>query len=454
MASPAAEGLVTLLTRGASTGPALVEALGISQPTLSRLINPLIKAGRALRIGSTRGARYALRRDIDNAGSAWPLFRIDASGASHPVGTLYALAANQFYFSVQPEAAFRPSELTDGLPYFLQDQRPGGFLGRGVPARYPELNLPQRTQDWTDDHYLLYLTQHGGDPLSDLVLGEAALTEYLSGLTRSPIEDRQQEFPRLLRAAIEGGLPGSSAHGEHPKFTAFVRDERGAAGHVLVKFSPPLTNAIGQRWSDLLVAEHLAHVVLASDGISACRSRIHRFDNHTYLEVDRFDRAGGAGRIGVTSLFAIDMSHYGRLDNWIAAAARLLTDRMIGAETLETVRLLATFGMLIGNTDRHFGNLAFYDGYDGFFNLAPAYDMLPMLFAPEHNQIIARTFVPAPPTAETLASYPRARRLAEHYWQTVISDDRVSNNFRGLGAACLSALEALPRSGAYSQATL
>jgi len=34
--------------------------------------------------------------------------------------------------------------LTAGLPYFLQDQRPAGFLGRAVPQRYPGFDLPQR----------------------------------------------------------------------------------------------------------------------------------------------------------------------------------------------------------------------------------------------------------------------------------------------------------------------
>lgn len=123
---------------------------------------------------------------------------------------------------------------------------------------------------------------------------------------------------------------------------------------------------------------------------------------------------------------------------------------MIDAGTLEQVRLLATFGTLIGNTDRHFGNLSFYDTYDGTFALAPAYDMLPMLFAPEHNQIIARAFVPANPTADTMACYGRARRLAEQYWRTIVSDSRVSEDFRRIGAECLAALEALPRTGAYS----
>ncbi|WP_116813105.1 type II toxin-antitoxin system HipA family toxin YjjJ [Steroidobacter cummioxidans] len=445
-----AEGLLTILADGASSSSVLGEALGISQPTLSRLINPLIKDERVLKIGSTRGARYALRREIRGAGSAWPLFRIDRTGAPHAMGTLFALAAGQFYFATLSTEDFQPSELTGGLPYFLQDQRPGGFLGRGVPRRYPELNLPQRTTDWTDDHYLLYLTQHGSDPLSDLVLGDAALTAYLAALAqRQPIRNRALEFPKLLRVAIEGGLPGSSAHGEHPKFAAFVEDARGAR-HALIKFSPPLTNPIGQRWSDLLVAEHIAHVVLSSDGIDACRSQIHCFDDHTYLVVDRFDRIGRDGRIGVTSLFAIDLNHYGQLDHWIAAATRLLSDRMIDAATLEHVRLLATFGALIGNTDRHFGNLAFFDTYDGTFALTPSYDMLPMLFAPEHNQIIARRFEPAPPTADTMACYARARRLAEQYWRTIAGDTRVSDDFRRVSAECLAALEALPRTGPYS----
>lgn len=427
-------------------GPALMEALGVSQPTLSRLVNELIKQHRVLRIGSTRGARYALRREIPGSDSSWPLYRIDANGRAAEVGRLYALAADQYYFE-RSDAGFAPSALTHGLPYFLQDQRPGGFLGRAVPQRYPELNLPQRVIDWTDDHYLRFFTRHGGEAVSDLVLGEAAFSEYLaSSRSRRPLEQKASEFPRQLRAVIEGGLPGSSAHGEHPKFTALVRDELGER-HVLVKFSPPLSNQIGQRWSDLLIAEHIAHVTLSNAGLSACQSRIHIFDNHTFLEVDRFDRSGADGRIGVTSLFAIDLRHYGRLDNWIAAANRLLADRMIDNATAERIRLVATFGALIANTDRHFGNLAFYDSYNGRFTLAPIYDMLPMLFAPEHNQILSRQFLPPDPTAETLASYAAARNIAEGYWQALVEDARISDDFRDISRKCLAALRALPRSG-------
>ena len=68
---------------------------------------------------------------------------------------------------------FEWNGVTDGLPYFLRDQRPAGFLGRGV-ATLPELALPQRVTDWSGDHYLRYLTQRGSDTVGDLILGDAA----------------------------------------------------------------------------------------------------------------------------------------------------------------------------------------------------------------------------------------------------------------------------------------
>jgi hypothetical protein len=124
---------------------------------------------------------------------------------------------------------------------------------------------------------------------------------------------------------------------------------------------------------------------------------------------------------------------------------------MIDAATAERIRLLATFGAFIANTDRHFGNLAFYDSYNGKLTLAPVYDMLPMMFAPEHNQIIPREFVPPDPTAETLESYAIAREVAERYWEALIGDPRISDDFRAISAKCLAALRALPRSGPYSR---
>ena len=424
--------------------------LGQSQSTLSRLLRELISNGQIIRIGNRRGARYARLRLVEGIGAHWPLRRIDERGQVHDLGTLHSLSGGEYLMDPASDA-FHWSGVTQGLPYYLHDQRPAGFLGRAVPQRYPDLVLPQRVMDWNDDHYLRYLTQRGSDTVGDLVLGDRALDEALQLMQqRTAIREAERAtiYPRLVEQVMEGGLPGSSAHGEHPKFVALL--DGSPARQVLVKFSPSTRTRVGERWADLLVAEHLAHEVLRGAGIAAAQSRIERFADRIYLETTRFDRVERVGRIGVTSLFAIDSALYGRLDNWIDAGKRLAADRRIDATTLELIRLLATFGALIANTDRHLGNLACFDRYDGRFSLAPVYDMLPMLYAPEHNELAARVFTAPAPTADSLREYGRARTLAEQYWAACASDTRISEDFRGIATGNLQTLQALPRAGAFT----
>jgi hypothetical protein len=311
-------------------------------------------------------------------------------------------------------------------------------------------------QDWSDDHYLRYLTSYGSDAVGDLILGRAAMDEYLRQQRQVVPRDgegRRNYFPVLAEQSMRGGVPGSSAQGEQPKFSVIVA-ERGAVHHALVKFSPPVDTPVGRRWSDLLIAEHLALETLRTAGIAGAVSQIFEFDNRTYLEVERFDRVGLTGRAGVTSLWAIDTSFYGAMDDWIAAGRRLHQERRIDGQTLDEIRMISSFADLIANTDKHFGNLAFYDAYDGRFRLTPVYDMLPMLFAPAHDQLVARSYTPADPTSETLNVWGRARALAEEYWRTLASEARISAEFRGICAACLQTLESLPRTGAYSASNI
>jgi len=429
------------LSSGTASSPELEALLAQSQSSVSRLLRELIRSDSVVRIGTTRGSRYALLRAIEGIGARWTLRRVDPQGLIHDLGDLYALAGTEFYFQGRAEN-FAWSGVTDGLPYFLQDPRPGGFLSRGVPIRFAELALPQRVTDWSDDHYLRFLTQRGSDTVGDLILGDVALDDYLKlprRRRRVRAEERVQDYPRLVGEVMEGALPGSPVHGEQPKF-AVVLEDGGTSNHVLVKFSPLANTAVGKRWSDLLVCEHVAHKVLNGANVAAARSRIHQIAGRTYLEVDRFDRAGLDGRVGVTSLSAIDSALYGKLDNWIESAGRLRRGRYIDAATLESVRLVSTFGNLIANTDRHLGNLALFDDYAGNFRLAPVYDMLPMLFAPEHDQIIVRAFDPPDPAADSLRVYGRARSLAELFWRTCARDVRVSEEFRKICATCLAAL--------------
>jgi hypothetical protein len=217
---------------------------------------------------------------------------------------------------------------------------------------------------------------------------------------------------------------------------------------VIVKFSPPRSSPTGERWADLLTAEYLAHRVLEENGIAACRSQLLDFGDRVFLESDRFDRIGANGRRGVVSLFALDSARYGQLDSWTACAERLTTDSLLSAEDAERIRFLDAFGTLIANTDRHFGNLTLFDQYEGRFELAPVYDMLPMLFAPQDGQVPARQFAAVPATAAWLSVWPRALALAEAYWDRIAQDPRVSAEFQQLSYQSLEILRAMPRRAA------
>ncbi len=436
--------ITSRLSDGPTTAAELIRALRISQPVLSRAMQALQREGRIIRIGAARSARYGLLRIVPGAGSAWPLFRVDEHGAIHELGHLHALARSHYFSDCDRPRLYGT---TDRIPYFLQDQRPGGFLGRAIPDAYPDLALPPRVIDWTDDHYLAYLTRRGVDTVGDLIAGAEAVERYLSsvrGRRAVAVASRPTEYPTLASAAMAGGPPGSSAAGEHPKFTALLDDGRRRT-HVIVKFSPTRATHVGQRWADLLVAEHIAHEHLTENGISACRSTLFDFNTRTFLEVERFDRIGAEGRRGVVSLLALDTSRYGQLDRWSSSAARLEKDKLLSREDLDRIRLLEAFSTLIANTDRHFGNLTLFDRYEGRFELAPAYDVLPMLFAPQNDQIVEREFRAPDPTADTLAVWPRARRLAEEYWMRLAQDARISAEFRAMCDRCLSSLRETPQ---------
>ncbi|MBS0373688.1 MAG: hypothetical protein JSR73_03870 [Proteobacteria bacterium] len=83
--------LLPRLSGGPTGAPELTAALGISPPTLSRALTSLQRQGSVLKIGVTRGARYALRRSVPGAGTSWPMYRVDDGGRIHELGQLHAL---------------------------------------------------------------------------------------------------------------------------------------------------------------------------------------------------------------------------------------------------------------------------------------------------------------------------------------------------------------------------
>ena len=425
---------------GALSSTELQTQLRVSQPTVSRALAPLIQAGEVQKVGAARKQRYVLPRTVRDVGRSVPIMRINAQGQPSPFGRMVPLASGAVWVDEEDGLSKR----FDSLPWFLDDMRPQGFMGRTFASTHPELQLGNDPRFWSDDDVLRALALCGDDLPGNLVVGEVAFARFHTLPQRASRAASPADYPALAEAAMQGSMGGSSAGGEQPKFCTIVGG--GAAGdvarHVLVKFSPAGDAPTDQRTRDLLVCEHLALQTLADAGIAAATSRISVGAGRVFLEVERFDRTPinaanphGLGRIGMVSLMVYDAEYVGAMDNWAATANRMQERGLLRPADARTLRLLESFGVLIANTDRHYGNISLLlDGDD--WALAPAYDMLPMLYAPVGGELVSRNFAERPrqPTAATLPEWPQALALARSFWAAVSADTRISAGFRQIGA--------------------
>lgn len=378
-----------ILVLGPAGARQLLERTGFSQPTLSRALAGM--GAEVLRMGAARSIQYALR---DSHRAAWlgvddiSVYRVDTQGRAAALGGLTPVRPEGFLMRRVDGAV----QHTEGLPWWLLDMRPQGYLGRAYVARNAApLGLPTRLTDWNDTHALRALLAHGQDAVGNLLLGDMARDRFLHAPAPHPIGAATEiaagtAYAHLAREAASGELPGSSAGGEQPKFTAYVQTP-GGPRHVLVKFTQMEDNPVTERWRDLLMAEHHALLTLHAAGVQAAQSRIVDHEGQRFLEMVRFDRVstetGAGGRRALFSLAALEAEFIGDARApWPVLAARLAGMKLITPEAAQTAALLHAFGTLIGNTDMHNGNLSFTSD-DGFpCALAPAYDMLPMGYAP------------------------------------------------------------------------
>jgi len=442
-----------LQSQGVTTAHALADALGVDRSTVSRGLTAL--GQRVVRLGAARQSRYALRRSVRSAGSRWPLYRIDEAGRAGAWGTLHALHGGFWLEATAAPAWFQPGYargLFPGLPFCLADLRPQGFLGRAAARSVQAtLQLPEDPRNWTDDDTLCFLLAEGGDLPGDWVMGERMLERVLQrraapvrGLV---VAERQRatQFPLLADAAMQGTVTGSSAGGEQPKFTATIASRGDAVRQVMVKFSPPLNTPAGRRWADLLAAEWHALRLLAEHDHEAATARLVEGGGRRFLEVTRFDRAGTHGRRGVLSLAAVEG---GLIDEpattWPSLATAMEAAGLLGPADVAALRLRWCFGRLTGNTDMHLGNASVWFGDRQPFRLAPAYDMLPMVWAPgPQGEIVPRTFAPPPPLPGDREAWQTVAPWALEYWQRVQTDRQISAAFRALAHSARIAVEAM-----------
>ncbi len=366
------------LAGGPQPARALMESLGLSQPTLSRRLAAL--GGEVVRMGAARSIQYALRDTLRGLPDI-PVYRVDTAGQLHRLGLLTPVRPDGFVMHTGTDDTL----YSPGLPWWLLDMRPQGYLGRAYVARHgTALGLPARLGDWSDTDALRALLVHGHDPVGNLLLGDAARDQFLAIQTGKPITaaNKPANYTRLAREAAQGEAPGSSAGGEQPKFTAWSVTGDGLH-HVLVKFSEAEPGPVPQRWRDLLLADHIALQTQADAGVPAARTAVLDAGSQRFLEVQRFDRVGPLGRRGLVSLAAMDAEFVGAGPvPWPVTVQRLAGAGPVQPQAMQGAALLWAFGTLIGNTDMHGGNLSFVTEDGRPWALAPAYDMSPMAFAP------------------------------------------------------------------------
>ncbi|WCM87404.1 type II toxin-antitoxin system HipA family toxin YjjJ [Acidovorax sp. NCPPB 3576] len=411
-----------------------MESLGARQPTVSRALKLL--GDEVVQIGAARSIQYALR-DAARAQLQAPVYRVSAEGQLQALGTLIPVAPEGFVM-VQADGKRVHS---DGLPWWIFDMRPQGYLGRAYNQRHgARLGLPERLSDWGDTHVLRALLLQGDDLPGNLLLGAAAREQFVNAPAPLPIPTarRPQAYVDLAAAATRGELQGSSAAGEQPKFTAYVQPETGPAVHTIVKFSASLPTLVSERWRDLLLAEHIALQVLGDAGIPASLTRVIDHGTQRFLEVQRFDRVGGLGRRALHTLAALDAEFVGHGGRWPEIAQALARERIIVPEALEGACLLWAFGTLIGNTDMHSGNLSFMSEQGRPYQLAPAYDMTPMAFAPTAGGDLPQRKLELNVGQQVSArAWLQALPLAQDFVQRL----RGAEGFSGGFGPCLAALQ-------------
>ena len=423
-----------LHSRGLVSAEELQQALGKSQPTVSRLLAGM--AGPVVALGKARARRYALLQPIRGQAARQPLWWVGEDGVERLLGTLSFLAGGRVHVeseSIHVEAAAR-------LPWFMVPLRTQGFLGRLHAQRLAAAGLAANPEQW-DLESTLFAALQLHDAPGAVLLGDAAQPPARARLPAAGAG--LAEALDVLAQDVAGTLPaGSSAGGEQPKFLAVLEGGQ----HVLVKFTPPQPTPFGDRWHDLLWAEWLAGQVLRAHGFDVATTVMVQSARRTYLVSQRFDRVGERGRRHVLDIGSVHQAFVaGAYTNWAVTAAELQRQGRLPAVQAQQVAQLLGFGRLTGNTDMHSGNLGLLASLQGLckgrFQLAPLYDMLPMRWRPSAELGGAPDYTPFEP--EVSAVTRPAWAAARQFWRELATLGPVSPALRAVAESMAQRLAAV-----------
>ncbi|WP_232023566.1 HipA domain-containing protein [Thiomicrorhabdus aquaedulcis] len=364
-----------------------------------------------VKVGLGKLTKFALIKEE----AALVLFTVDEFGQILPIANWYAQFGGRTLIVHQHGGC---NEF-DGLPFFVYDLIPSGFLGSLELAELQkhDAHLNQDSRNWSAQQIMHYLTHYGIDLAGSFVVGKPAALEAQQ-LNFKPI--KKSEYCAIALEVAKHSNRGSSIGGEQPKFTIFDGQK-----HKIVKYSPKLThtNAIAQRHRDLMVCEYLALQTFARFGVLASVVELY-IEDRFYLEIERFDRVGQFGRRHITCLRVLDAEYAGVGGDWIDVTQVLLSQELMLAEDFFNVQVVYAFGKFIANTDMHNGNLAFFLDPLTFkpTGLAPFYDVLPMHYMPKQGEIVQESYV----VPRLINVNPKARQKANSLTQAFFTE--VKNN--------------------------
>lgn len=268
------------------------------------------------------------------------------------------------------------------LPWVFWDMCPSGFLGRRFANVETELHLNADPRTWSAREVLTALTSAGHALSGNLILGERSLERFRAEPARPSMSSADLRDFDVNALNAEPTTGSSSLGGERPKLAFPVS---------LVKYSPPASTALGQRWSDLLRMEFHCSEALRADGVLSVVGTIIVRLGRTWLAVLRFDRTAAndrTGRLGASTLYWLAMDRFGDVRTPAPQVVQRLVDEgHLAAESVTTVDHVHAFSAAIGNNDAHLGNYGLTFGDDGRASLAPFYDILPMALAPAHDEL-------------------------------------------------------------------
>ncbi|XCN73810.1 MAG: type II toxin-antitoxin system HipA family toxin YjjJ [Candidatus Electrothrix aestuarii] len=419
------------LQRGPATSKEIQAATGLSQAAVSRRLRSM--GDRVIRVREGRAILYAVTRNAFGGTDKLPLSRVDPQGNIMLIAFLRPLAHGGFFLEPSEGVSSlllgeNKQGLYDDLPYFLLDCSPQGFIGRKIALEMASRSdvFPADPKRWTTEHIGRYLLSNGDDLPGNFTLGEQAMLR----VRRKPVPVPDVDYPALAESVIEGEVPGSSAAGEQPKFTAFS-EERSA--HVIVKFSPKGENELARRWRDILLTEYHAAQILDEWGYSVAATRLLEAGGRLFLESQRFDRIGEYGRRNMVSLSSIDAEFVGIGAGWSQVCEALFEQGLISTEHVHDAECLWLFGKLINNTDMHLGNISMAMEGD-MFSLLPIYDMCSMGFAPKSGgEVAPYHFVPKKITGTKFvdqAALQRIEEMAYAFWERIAAEERISDELR------------------------